>query len=101
MVGLVAHVIIVSPQSQLDLDFRFGLGLGLGRLDLGLGLDNNLKIAQHLQIFLCFVYRRVLNLIILMHFDGLRLSPGSLCVHTSAIKAISPRERTNMIFRRS
>ena len=35
--GVVAHVIIVSPQSQLD----FGLVLGLGGLDLGLGLDGD------------------------------------------------------------
>ena len=34
--GVVAHVIIVSPQSQLD----SGLGFGLRGLDLGLGLDN-------------------------------------------------------------
>ena len=27
-VGVVAHVIIVSPQSQLDLDFDFGLVWG-------------------------------------------------------------------------
>ena len=42
--GWVAHVIIVSPQSQLDFGFfislGLGLGLGLGGLGLGLGLDN-------------------------------------------------------------
>ena len=42
--GWVAHVIIVSPQSQLDFGFftslGLGLGLGLGGQGLGLGLDN-------------------------------------------------------------
>ena len=37
---VVAHVIILSPQSQLDFLTGFGLVLGLGGLDLGLGLDN-------------------------------------------------------------
>ena len=36
---MVAHVIIVSPQSQLGLDL--GLGLGLRGPDLGPGPDNN------------------------------------------------------------
>ena len=44
-----AHVILESPQSQLDLDFR--LGLGLGQLDLGLGLDNfMLRFNLHLDV---------------------------------------------------
>ena len=38
------HVIIVSPQSQLDFGFftslGLGLGLGLGGQGLGLGFDN-------------------------------------------------------------
>ena len=40
--GWVAHVISLSPQSQLDFGFliALGLGFGLGGLDLGLGLDN-------------------------------------------------------------
>ena len=42
---VVAHVIIVSPQSQFDLDFYLRLGLGLGGLDLGLGLDNYWDLA--------------------------------------------------------
>ncbi len=38
---LVAHVILVSPQSQLDFDLDcFGFGSGFRGLDLGLGLDN-------------------------------------------------------------
>ena len=43
---VVAHVILVSPQSQLDLvgyETGLGLGLGLWGLDLGLGLDNYIK----------------------------------------------------------
>ena len=42
------HVILVSPQSQLDFGFftslGLGLGLGLGGQGLGLGFDNNNKV---------------------------------------------------------
>ena len=41
---LVGHVILVSPQSQLDFGFftslSLELGLGLGGQGLGLGFDN-------------------------------------------------------------
>ena len=41
---MVAYVILVSPQSQLDFGFftslGLGLGLGLGGQGLGLGFDN-------------------------------------------------------------
>ena len=44
MVGWVAHVIIESPQTQLDLD------LGLRGPDLGLVLDNY-RIFTHVWVF--------------------------------------------------
>ena len=49
----VAHVINVSPQSQLDLDL--GLGLGLRGPDLGLGLDNSSELTR-LNIYANIMY---------------------------------------------
>ena len=61
----VTHVILVSPQSQLDLDFKTGLGLGLGQLDSG---------RKHL--FIQINKKKVENLVA----KGYRAGPQDLAV---------------------
>ena len=74
----VAHVILVSPESQLDLDLDMGLLWGLGwgprGLDLGQGLDNKNDNSFHSNLLLRAAPLGVTSSLINRHPLGLFVS---------------------------
>ncbi len=93
--GWVAHVIIVSPQSQLDLDFALGLGLGLRGPDLGLGLDNSSCLITDLPESLCNTQGKETRKIISIEPSNFYFLGDKLLVYT---KRNTDRENEAIIY---